>query len=123
MNFDALWQGVLATLNSPAGYTLASALIIYIWHKLAQKFKWDEERWNGVVISAFNAAEKSGALGNGKLGIAMNAFISEHARMYGHEPSAKDIADAAADFARLAWANKPQVVTDNVSANSNNGSK
>lgn len=111
MHIDIDWSlagsMILAVLNSPAGYTALSGVLIYVYKRLGQHFQWDTERWDNLIHDAFNIAEGAGItdakLGSmGKLGVAIERFKNQHMATYGHAASTKDLADATNDLAKLA---------------------
>lgn len=107
IDWQLLLQMVVNVLNSPAGYTALSGVLIYVYKRLGQHFKWDTERWDNLIHDAFNVAEGAGVddaklRGMGKLGLALERFKAQHAALYGKPPSMKDMADASVDLAKLA---------------------
>jgi hypothetical protein len=93
----------LKVASSEAAIVLYIAIVLFVYRKLAISFKWDVERWEGLIAAAFNAAEKQTKFGNVKLEFALQHFAQEFPKTFGKEPSAKDLQDAALDFAKKAW--------------------
>lgn len=91
----------LLTSNAAVTFYVVVALYAYRFFKVRQQ--WETERWEGLVTSAFLAAEKSGFLnGNAKLQHALEIFNREYSETYGQPPSPMDVKDAALDLARKA---------------------
>ncbi len=89
--------------SSQAAITFYIALVLFGYRWLKRLQQWTDERWEGLITSAFLAAEKAGFLkSNAKLEYALNAFNKEYEETYGKEPSALDLKDAALDLARKA---------------------
>lgn len=83
------------------------AVILFVYRKLQIKFKWDTERWEGLIAAGFLAGEKSGMkTGNEKLDVAIKKFTEQFVATFGKEPSTADLRDAALDLAKMAFAMK-----------------
>lgn len=91
-----------ALFESPEAIMLYTAIILYGYRTLAIQHKWNTERWEGMVASAFLAAEKAGVLGEGKLKLALDDFYKQYTQTHGTTPSPLDMRDAALDFGKLA---------------------
>jgi|CXWL01.1.fsa_nt_gi hypothetical protein len=94
------WQ---ALLTSDAALLLYVTLVVFVYRKLQISQKWDTERWEGIIATAFTLAEKSGAISSSKLRFALATFNDKFKDTYGREPNAKELQDAALDFGRMAF--------------------
>lgn len=96
-------------LSEPA-IVLYVSIVLFVWRYLKIKFDWDTERWEGLIASAFNYAEKEGVAkgltGNDKLSLALNEFIKQYQEVWDSKPTPKDLTDAALDLGRLALEHK-----------------
>lgn len=98
-------------LQSAPAIMLYIVVVLFTFRHLQVHFQWNTERWEGLVLTAFLFAEKQGLIekltGDEKKQAAIKKFIEEFKKLNnGKEPSKKDLADAALDFARYAWENK-----------------
>lgn len=94
---------LLKLFTSEAAIALYVTLVLFIWRKVKINYQLDSERWEGIVTQCFLAAENAGlASGNAKLSFALEEFNRVYEETYGQIPDAKDIKDAALDFARKA---------------------
>lgn len=102
------WKAMLFKLAaSDAAIVFYSALVLFAWNWMKKHQGWDTERWEGLVLDAFNAAEKwaeynSGG-GDSKLRYAIGIFAVKYREAYGKDASATDLRDAALDLARAAY--------------------
>lgn len=89
--------------TSEAAITLYVVVALFVYRTLKIRFQWDTERWEGMVTSAFLAAEGAELLSsNQKLNYALSVFNREYSETYGKDPSPVDVKDAALDLARKA---------------------
>jgi len=101
------WELVGEIASSNAAIVFYVALVLFTYRKLQIRFRWDVERWEGLVAAAFNSAEKADLkTGNEKLDHALKEFSDQYLKMYKAEPSAMDLKDAALDLAKLAYEEK-----------------
>ena len=74
---------------------------------LKKKYDVDMDKWNGLLIHAYNFAETSGLTrgikGREKLAVAMEEFKRQHIETYGKRATEADIADFVNDIAKLAY--------------------
>jgi hypothetical protein len=98
------WQEMLL---SPAAIALYASVVLFVYRKLQIKYKWETERWEGMITAAFLVVEKSGLkTGSEKLDAGIKEFMKQYQTTYGKAPSVLDLKDAALDFARMAMAAK-----------------
>ena len=90
--------------TSPAAIAVYVTAVLFVYRTLQIRFKWNTERWEGLVTMAFLAAEKAGLkTGNEKLDFALQMFIQKFRDTYGKAPTTNDMRDAALDLARKAF--------------------
>jgi hypothetical protein len=86
---------------------LYAAIILFFYRWSRDHFHWNTERWEGLVLTAFNAAEVAGfATGEEKLDYALKVFAKEFEETHAQPPSLADLKDAALDLARYAYEHK-----------------
>jgi hypothetical protein len=80
---------------------MAVLLVTYGAHLIAQHFKWNDERWMGIVHSAIITVNATGVkFGPAWLITAEDVFEAEYAKTHGAPPSAEDLKDGVLDMAR-----------------------
>lgn len=89
---------------SPAAISVYVTVVLFVYRSLQIKYKWDTERYEGLITSIFLTVEKAGCkTGNEKLDMGVQLFTQKFKDTYGKPPSTKDLQDAALDFARKAF--------------------
>ncbi|MCW8128915.1 MAG: hypothetical protein KIS92_00895 [Planctomycetota bacterium] len=92
---------------SPQAIVLYASIVLFAYRLLRDRFQWNTERWEGLVLTAFNAAEAAGfKTGQDKLDHALTIFAKEFEDTYNKPPSIMDLKDAALDLARFAYEHK-----------------
>lgn len=92
----------LAPLATNAAVIAFAVLCVtYGAHLIAQHFKWNDERWMGIVHSAIITVNATGVkFGPVWLQAAEDAFETEYEKTHGAPPSAADLKDGVLDMAR-----------------------
>ena len=90
--------------TSEAFISLAVMILIYVYCRIRAHFEWKAETWEGLIASAFLAAEKAGlATGNQKVDFALLEFTRKFSAVNSAPPTASDLRAAALAFAKLAY--------------------
>ncbi len=97
------WKAILLSEQALALY---GTIILVVWRWLARKYQWNKERWEGLVANAYLIAEKACPPGVAKSEWAQKIFSDQFKGVFGKDPTAKDLADAALDFGKLAFEHK-----------------
>lgn len=93
-----------AILLSVPAYICYITIAMYVLHRIAVAKQLDDEKWEGYIHQAILLANENGVKPHEPewLQKATDAFETIYKQHNGVAPSAKDIADATTDLARVA---------------------
>jgi hypothetical protein len=108
------WKAILLSEQALAVY---GTIVLIVWKWMARNFKWDEEKYAGLIANTYLLVEKFCPAGMAKTEYFKVLFSPAFKSAFGRDATAKELADSLLDVAKLAFAQKAvptfsYVVTD-----------